>query len=149
MMDAAHRDLAKQWPSFFPAANLSRFLAELLERYGESVDLREGPSERGTDLVVEIQNDFLDRPLVIGMQIGSYENEVHPRTVKEKLNQLLSGWDSNSLDYGALILTGEWKEESVQVVENHNRENPSRRIKWIDGRQLARIVTRTTWIKDT
>ena len=28
MMDAAHRDLAKRWTSFFPAANLSRFLAE-------------------------------------------------------------------------------------------------------------------------
>ncbi len=149
MMDAANRDLAKQWNTFFPVANLSRFLAELLERHGERVDLREGPSERGSDLVVEIQNEFLDRPLVIGIQVGSFEGDVYPGKVKEKLNQLLDGWDSNSLDYGALVLTGDWRDDAKQVVEDHNRDHPTQRVKWIDGRQLARIVTRTTWTEDT
>jgi len=148
MIDTAHRDVARRWTTFFPAANLSRFLAELLERYGERVDLREGPSEKGTDLVVEIQNDFLDRPLIVGIQVGSYEGDVYAGTVQEKLGQLLSGWDHNSLDYGALVLTGDWKDEAKQVIEDHNRTHPTQRVKWIDGRQLARIVTRTTWIKD-
>ena len=149
MMNTANLELAKQWNRFFPVANLSRFLAALLERHGERVDLREGPSEKGSDLVVEIQNDFLDRTLTIGIQVGSYEGDVSPETVRQKLDQLLDGWEANSLDYGALVLTGNWQDQAKQVVEDHNRDHPTQRIKWIDGRELARIVTRTTWTDDT
>lgn len=148
-METAHSSIAQRFSSVFPAANLSKFLAELLERHGERVDLREGPTERGSDLVIEIQNDFLDRPLAIGIQVGSYNGDVSPETVGEKLDQLLKGWESNALDHGALVLAGDWTDDAKKIVEDHNREHPTRRVKWIDGRRLAQIITRTTWIEET
>lgn len=148
MMDAVNTQIAEKWSRVFPAANLSKFLAELLEKHGQHVDLREGRSDRGSDLVLEIQNDFLDRPLVIGIQVGSYDDVVWPPKVEEKLKQLLAGWEANALDYGALVLTGNWTDDAKKLVQEHNRDNPARRVKWIDGRQLARIVTRTAWTEE-
>ncbi len=148
MMEPIHQDMAKLWTRHFPRANLSRFIADILQRHGQVVELREGPSERGSDLVVEMQNDFLAEPIVIGVQVGCYEGEVGSESVREKLNQLLKGWDDNLLSYGALVLSGTWTEEAKRVLAEHNHTDGRRKVKGIDGEGLAKIVTRTTWMKD-
>ena len=148
MVGPLHVDLAQHWSKHFPRANLSRFLAELLLKYGERVDLREGPGEKGSDLIVEVINDFVDRPLVVGIQVGSYTDVVGREAVKEKLDQLLKGWTDNTLDFGALVLTGRWDDDANELLANHNRSNPDRKVKKIDGEALARIVTRMTWLED-
>jgi hypothetical protein len=112
----------------------------LLEGFGYSVQLQEGPAEFGSDLLVQISNEFLVRPIVVGIQIGSYEGSVNASQVQLKLDQLLAGWDRNHLDAGALILAGECGSESRQVVHNHNLKEPSRTVKLLDGADLARIV---------
>ncbi len=147
MMEPIHQDMAQLWTRHFPRASLSRFLADILRRHGQVVELREGPSERGSDLVVELQNDFLAEPIVIGVQVGCYEGEVGAESVREKLKQLLKGWDDNLLSYGALVLSGTWTEEAKKVLAEHNHKE-ARKVKGIDGEGLARIVTRTTWMKD-
>jgi hypothetical protein len=148
MMQPLHGDLARRFTDHFPRANLSRLLADLLTRYGERVDLREGAGEKGSDLILEIASDFVDRPLVVGIQVGSFSQIVSRATVKEKLEQLLAGWEANTLDYGALVLTGRWDTEATEFLAQHNRDNPSQKVKKIDGEDLSRIVMRTTWLDD-
>jgi hypothetical protein len=60
--------------------------------------------------------------------------------VREKLEQLLKGWDANHLESGALILTGKCGPEARQVVEDHNKQNPAHKVKLLDGPDLARLV---------
>jgi Restriction endonuclease len=148
MVSPIHKELARGWSKHFPVANLSRFLAGILDRHGEKVDLREGRNERGSDLVIELSNDFLDRPIVIGIQVKSYEGPVSADTVRTDLDQLIRGWEDIPLDYGALIASGEWTEEADKVLAEHNQKYPQRRVKKVDGTQLARIVTRLTWMED-
>lgn len=141
------KQLGLQWSETFPRANLSYFLADILSKHGEQVDLREGAGEKGSDLVIEIRNDFLERPIVVGIQAMSCVGEVHADTVKRKLEQLLGGWEENILDYGALVLTGNWTDDADQLLASHNRDNPMRRVKKVDAEGLARIVMRLTWIE--
>jgi hypothetical protein len=148
MMGPLHSSLAHKWTTHFPAANLSRFLAAILDRHGEKVDLREGPGEDGADLVIELNNEFLERPIVIGVQVKCCEGLVDASTVKDKLDQLLRGWEANTLDYGALVLSGEWTDDAQKMLSGHNQNNPQRKIKKIDGTQLARIVTQLTWMEN-
>jgi len=148
MMESIHRDMAQHWTRHFPRADLSRFLADILGRHGHVVELREGRSDRGSDLVVELQSDFLAEPVVIGVQVGCYENEVDAGIVSKKLKQLLSGWDDNLLSYGALVLSGNWTDEAKRALAEHNHTDERRKVKGIDGEGLAKIVTRTTWMKD-
>jgi hypothetical protein len=141
-----YQNLAREWPRFFPKADLSRALESFLKLRGETgVDLREGPSESGADLVIEVSHPFLDRPIVIGIQVGSYEGSVGATTVREKLNQLLNGWSDNSLDYGCLVLTGEWTEAAREELRRHN-ETEKRKVKGIDGEGLARMLLQPTWL---
>jgi Restriction endonuclease len=137
MMD----DIAsKIYPDFFPGKNLSTVLASILEDLGYAVQLKEGRGEYGSDLVVEISDELLVTPVVVGIQVGSYANEVGADTVREKLEQLLRGWDANHLEFGSLILTGKCGAEARQVVEDHNKRNPTHRVKLLDGPDLARFV---------
>ena len=150
MMRPIHVELARGWTTHFPRANLSRFLADILarrERHGEKIDLQEGPTEHGSDLVIELSQEFLDRPVVIGLQVKSCEGSVSADTVRTKLDQLLKGWDDNTLDFGALVLSGEWTADADKVLADHNHDSPLRRVKKIDGAQLARIVTDSTWME--
>jgi Restriction endonuclease len=148
MMQPIHEQLSKNWPRYFPVANLSRFLSVILSRYGETVDLREGPTERGSDLIIELSNDFLDRSVVLGVQVKCYEGLIYADAVERALNQLIDGWEANTLDYGALVLSGEWTAEADKVLADHNQKCPHRRVKKVDGTQLARIVTRMSWMEN-
>ena len=136
----------------FPRVDLSSFLAGILasrERHGETVDLQEGPTEHGSDLVIELSHEFLDRPVVIGLQVKSCEGSVSADTVRIKLDQLIRGWEDNTLDYGALVLSGDWTADADKALAEHNQNNPQRRVKKVDGTQLARIVTGLTWMEDS
>jgi hypothetical protein len=138
MMDIVASNII--FPRFFPGRDLSFVLASILEDLGYAVELQEGAGERGSDLVVQISDELLVEPIVVGIQIGSYEGEVAPDQVRKKLNQLLVGWDDNHLEFGSLILTGKCGPEARQVVESHNKQNPTRRVKILDGPDLARFV---------
>ena len=120
--------------------NLSSVLASIFEDIGYAVQLKEGAGERGSDLVVEISDELLVKPIVVGIQVGSYESDVHPDTVRGKLEQLLAGWNANYLVFGSLILTGKCGPEARQVIEDHNKQNPTYRVKLLDGPDLARFV---------
>jgi hypothetical protein len=67
-------------------------------------------------VVVEISDELLVKPIVVGIQVGAYREEVLASSVREKLEQLLKGWDANHLESGALILTGKCGPEARQVV---------------------------------
>jgi hypothetical protein len=84
----------------------------------------------------------LIEPVLIGVQVGSYEGEVKPWAVDVKLKQLMSGWDHNRLSYGALVLAGKCDDEARALVTEHNRKNSDRKVKLVDGYDLARLVLR-------
>ena len=103
------------------------------------VDVREGPRERGSDLIVTV-GDFLFPDEVrfrVDVQVFAYTDYVGVEALEAKLNQLVRGWEENALDYGVLLTTGEIREESRKLVLEHNSENRDRRVRLIDGRELA------------
>jgi hypothetical protein len=66
------------WPRSFPGKNLSSILTSTFEDLGYTVQLQDGPAEFGSDLVVQITDELLPNPIVVGVQVGSYEDEVAP-----------------------------------------------------------------------
>jgi len=138
LMESIAKDT--DWSRFFPGAKLSNILASIFEERGYSVQLTEGPAERGSDLVVTIEDELLANPIVVGIQVGSYLGDVSPGQVRRKLRQLLNGWEVNHLDSGVLILAGKCGADARQVVEDHNKENAERKVKILDGSDLARTV---------
>ena len=97
--DALHRE--------FNRADLSRqFCSELFERMGYSPDVQEGPAEAGSDVVVTVGSPLLpeDVGIRIGVQAFSYQGTVNKEKLQAKLEQLLRGWEENSLAYGVLLI---------------------------------------------
>jgi len=124
----------------FPAAHLSRrFCSELLERMGDAYELQEGRGEVGSDIVVTVTHPFLPENvgIRIGVQVFSYEDRVEEWALQVKLEQLLKGWEHNSLDYGALLTTGRCPDEARALLREHNHQNQNRLVRLIEGEDLA------------
>jgi hypothetical protein len=134
------REMGQLWSQHFPRTDLTWFLEDLFRTNGYSVVVKEGPNERGSDLLLQVEEEFLPEPIFVGIQVGSYEGEVSPDKVREKLDQLLRGWDEHGLHYGVLVLTGNCGEEARSIVRQHNENDRQRQVKLIDGGDLARIV---------
>lgn len=137
------RSLPELLQSQYPQHDLSRrFCMRLFEEGMDySVDLQEGPGEEGSDLIVNVGSPLLPDTATsqVGVQVGSYSGSVSAEKVKEKLDQLTSGWEQNELDYGALLTTGECTEEAHSVVREHNEDHPEQPVKLIDGEEVARL----------
>ena len=131
--EAIHRE--------FSRADLSRrFCAELFERMGyrpEKVKMQEGPAEAGSDVVVDVNHPLLPDEFRIGVQVFSFEGTVEEWALQRKLKQLLWGWEENSLDYGILLTTGRCSETAKTALRNHNKKNPDRLVRLIEGDELA------------
>ena len=125
LADTAEK-MGKSWSHYFPRKDLSNILAKLLQDNGYVVTYQEGPSENGADLVIQIENAFMKEPVLIGVQVGSYEDAVAKDQVSKKLKQLLSGWEINKLRYGALVLTGKCGPDAHAVIDQHNQANPEK-----------------------
>ena len=138
-----HNGLRKNLPGAlrreFGRADLSRrFCPDLFERMGYSAEVQEGPAEAGSDVVVTVGNPFLpDDGFRIGVQVFAYEGTVEEWALQDKLEQLLGGWEDNSLDYGVLLTTGRCSEAAVAALHKHNKEKPDRLVRLIEGDQLA------------
>ena len=137
-----HNELRRQLPGAllreFSRADLSRrFCLELFERMGYSPEVQEGPSEAGSDVVVTVSNPLLPAEFRVGVQAFAYEGIVQEEALKPKLNQLLGGWEENSLDYGVLLTTGCCDEAAKTILHDHNKDNPDRQVRLIEGRDLA------------
>ena len=122
----------------FTQADLSRrFCPELFERMGYTCEIKEGPKEAGSDLVVNVGNPLIDSEKRIGVQVFAYGGIVGAAKFREKLDQLVQGWDVNQLDFGVLLTTASCDKESRNILEIHNRKNKKRQIKLIDGDELT------------
>ena len=138
-----HNELRKNLPEAlqteFSRADLSRqFCSDLFDRMGYSPDVQEGPGEAGSDVVVTVGNPLLPEDgFRIGMQTFSYRGTVEEWDLQPKLEQLLRGWEENSLDYGVLLTTGRCSEAAKAALTNHNKEKPDRRVRLIEGDDLA------------
>ena len=123
----------------FGRADLSRrFCPDLFERMGYSAEVQEGPAEAGSDVVVTVGNPLLpDDGFRIGVQAFAYEETVEEWALQDKLEQLLGGWEDNSLDYGVLLTTGRCSEAAVAALHKHNKEKPDRLVRLIEGDELA------------
>ena len=128
--EALHRE--------FSRADLSRqFCRVLFDRMGYTTDVQEGPYEAGSDVVVTVDNPLLPGEFRIGVQVFSYEGDVQESALQPKLDQLLRGRETNSLNYGVLLTTGRCSEAAVAALRNHNKEKPDRRVRLIEGDDLA------------
>ena len=140
-----HEKLRKMLPKEihreFARADLSRRLCkELFERMGyTATNVQEGPAEAGADLCVTVGSPLLpdERDVVVGVQVFSYEDDVRKGSIEGKLNQLLEGWEKNSLDSGVLLTTGNPDRPAEEFVEQHNRDRHDRPVKLIGGEELA------------
>ena len=102
---------------------------------GYSYKLQEGPAEAGSDIVLTVGDRFLDKEFRVGVQIFSYKDSVDELALKEKLEQLLQGWERN--DYGALLTTGRCDEEAKAMLHRHNTDDRQRQVRLIEGDELA------------
>lgn len=140
-----HESLRKPLPTLiqreFSRADLSRRLCrELFERMGYTHEVQEGPAEAGSDIVVTLGDPLLpDDGVRIGVQVFSYEGEVRENALKEKLDQLLRGWEVNDINYGVLLTTGLPNDRARAVLNSHNKGNPSRPVTLVDGESLSNL----------
>ena len=139
-----HKGLREKLPDDlrmeFSGPDLSRKLCPyLFERMGYSCVVREGPAEAGSDVVVSLGSPLLldSDEVRIGVQAFTSEGTVEELYLKSKLDQLLDGWDANGLNYGALLTTGLCSKEAKEALVRHNRKEPDRHVRLIDGRDLA------------
>ncbi len=124
----------------FNRADLSRLLCgDLFERMGYSSDVQEGRAEAGSDVVVTVGSPLLPDGVEfrIGVQVFAYEGTIEALALQPKLDQLLRGWEDNSLSYGALLTTGHCSQEAKEVLQNHNDNNRERQVRLIEGDDLA------------
>lgn len=139
-----HNELREKLPDVlrreFSRADLSRKLCpDLFERMGYSSVVQEGRAEAGSDIVVSLGSPLLPDSVEIriGVQAFAYEGIIEESNLQEKLDQLLQGWDANSLNYGALLTTGLCSKEAEEALGRHNRNEPDRLVCLINGRDLA------------
>ena len=131
----------------FNRQELSRKLCgELFERMGyppENIRLQEGPSEAGSDLVVTVSSPLLPNHGNFGFRVGvqafAYKGDVAESSLKAKLEQLLEGWETNSLYSGVLLTTGKCTAEARALIDKHNEDNPDRPVRLIEGDELAEL----------
>lgn len=127
---ALHREFAR--------ADLSRMLCpELFDRMGFSSEVLEGPGEAGSDVIVTVGSALLPVEFRIGVQAFAYKGEVDETALIEKLDQLLQGWEINSLDYGVLLTTGRCSVAARTALRNHNMHEQDRKIRLVEGDDLA------------
>ena len=154
-----HNGLRKNLPGAlrreFGRADLSRrFCPDLFERMGYSAEVQEGPAEAGSDVVVTVGNPCLpDDGFRIGVQVFAYEGTVEEWALQDKLEQLLGGWEDNSLDYGVLLTTGRCSEAAVAALHKHNKEKPDRPARrspsWVEresARPAVELPRSDAWI---
>lgn len=137
-----YRDLRQELPKAllreFAQADLSRrFCRELFDRMGFSAEVLEGPGEAGSDVIVTVGNALLPVEFRIGVQAFAYEGEVEEAALIEKLDQLLQGWEINSLDYGVLLTTGRCSVAAKTALRNQNMGEQDRKIRLVEGDDLA------------
>ncbi len=144
ILNRIYRQLRTNLPNLlsaeFSRADLSRrFCSELFERMGYSFNVQEGPTEAGSDVVVTLGSPLLPDNVEfrIGVQVFAYTGTIEAEDLWGKLAQLLRGWDDNSLNYGALLTTGHCRERAKEVLQDHNRNNPTRLVRLIEGEDLA------------
>lgn len=108
---------------------------------GYTHEVQEGPNENGSDIVVTLGDPLLpdDIEIRIGVQVFSYENEVKENALKEKLDQLLGGWEVNEINYGVLLTTGLPSGPARAILRSHNRNNPGRLVTLVDGESLSNL----------
>lgn len=138
--DGLRRDLPDMLRREFSNADLSRkFCSDLFDRMGYAYEVQEGRSEAGSDVVVTVNDPLLPESVEIriGVQVFAYEGNVEEDSLRKKLNQLLRGWKDNSLSYGVLLTTGICSEAAKAVLKEHNRDNPVRLVRLIEGDNLA------------
>ena len=138
-----YRDLRKPLPGLlkreFAQHDLSRKLCgELFERMGYACVVQEGRYEAGSDLVVTVNSPLLPgNGFTVGVQAFAYEGDVAEASLKAKLDQLLEGWEANSLYSGVLLTTGKCTDEARALIDKHNEDNPDRLVRLIEGDELA------------
>ena len=138
-------DLEKSLPKMlkreFARHDLSRKLCpKLFERMGYACDVQEGPYEAGSDLVVTVNSPLLPGDgFTVGVQAFAFEGDVAEASLKRKLDQLLEGWETNSLDSGVLLTTGDCGPAAEKLIEEHNEDNPDRPVHLIGGEELAEL----------
>ena len=137
-----YRELRQRLPRAlrreFAQADLSRrFCPELFDRMGFSSEVLEGPGEAGSDVIVTVGNALLPAEFRIGVQAFAYEGTVTQEALMEKLDQLLQGWEINSLDYGVLLTTGRCSDAARNALRRHNRQERGRQIRLVEGDDLA------------
>ena len=141
-----HRELREKLPEAihqeFSRADLSRkFCSDLFDRMGYTfeVEVQEGPAEAGSDIVVTIDHPLLEDDFRVGVQAFAYKGTVEESDLQSKLEQLLGGWEYNSLDYGVLLTTGHCSPAAKAALRNHNDNNKERdrRVRLIEGDHLA------------
>jgi hypothetical protein len=115
------------------------FCKELFEAMDLNYRIQEGPSEKGSDIVVTISNPLINDEFAVGIQAFAYEGTVTAQKLQEKLDQLLKGWQANALDYGVLLTTGECGEEGRKLIGNHNKTNKDKPVRLIDGPELTKL----------
>jgi hypothetical protein len=123
----------------FRKQNFSLLWQDLFTRMGLQSQYQEGAGEYGSDIVLTLQHDVLPVEIRIGIQAFSYEGDVVLQKFKRKLDQLVAGWENNSLDYGLLVTPVVCSSTCRETLKQHNREHPTRLIKLIDGSYLAQL----------
>lgn len=125
----------------FPRQDLSRKLCpKLFERMGYACVVQEGRYEAGSDLIVTVHSPLLPgNGVTVGVQVFAFEGDVAEASLKIKLDQLLEGWEANSLDSGVLLTTGNCVPAAEGLIEKYNEDNPDRPVHLIDGDELAEL----------
>ena len=125
----------------FSQTDLSRrFCHELFNKMGYSAEIQEGPAEAGSDVVVTVGDWLLGNVTFrVGVQVFAYDGNIEERDFREKLMQLLNGWEANTLDFGALLTTGHCTEDARETLNQHNKSNPDKLVHLIEGKQLSDV----------
>ena len=128
----------------FAQHDLSRKLCpKLFERMGYGYVVQEGRYEAGSDLVVTVNSPLLPvlpgNEFTVGVQAFAFEGNVAEASLKKKLDQLLEGWETNSLNSGVLLTTGDCGPAAEKLIEEHNEDNPDRPVHLIGGEELAEL----------
>lgn len=125
----------------FSQTDLSRrFCHELFNKMGYSAEIQEGPAEAGSDVVVTVGDWLLGNVTFrVGVQVFAYKGDIAEGDFREKLMQLLNGWETNTLDFGALLTTGHCTEDARETLNQHNMSNPDKLVHLIEGKQLSDV----------